>query len=147
MWNYNIEIKFNKRKAVLLLIICIIAYWFLPVPVFVTKLNSSYCPDVKTGWFEEEYVYKQNIKPLGVKLPDVNIDFNRYDLVVSTGRPLILMLYMRISKFIIDEYGKDIYIAYPIYGNSLGKENLFIYRIDKIRIVDDNYDPRYSDYF
>lgn len=73
------------------------------------------------------------IKEYALKLPDV--DYSTNNLIISAGREIKQMTYTKASKS-KTQY-KDSYIGIATFKRQLHPHTMFVYRIDKIKLVDE----------
>lgn len=73
------------------------------------------------------------IKEYALKLPDV--DFSTNNLIISAGREIKQMTYTIASKNKTPY--KDPYIGIAIYKRQLHPHTMFVYKIDKVKLIDE----------
>lgn len=146
MWNYIMKVKVSK-KAIFVIIIGILflsflpalTYWFLPIDIQLIEMQAFDYSDSRTGWFD---MYSPGtIDGFKHKLPD--IDYSKECLIISIGRPLRHLMYVRNSKndsrFEIEETMQDRFSGIPVYYNVPEQKKIYIYKTSFIRLENQYY--------
>jgi len=121
--------------VILVLVIIGVAYYINAknYTINITKVGQAYSEKELVGgwWFTVISNSDKRIKEYNIKLPDIN--FNTNNLVISDGREIKKMFFMKKSAF---PFTKS-HFANVLFGSELHSHTWFIYKIDKIDIYRD----------
>ena len=131
----NLKMLITSLIIILLIILIVLAiYWFFPVNIELEEVTQLYTDIELPGtWWSTVFSNEHSVQEdYNIKFPENDYDQNY--LIVSGGREIEKLRYMRISKY-LTPYIKKPYIGIVSFGKELNPNTIYVYKIDKIDVI------------